>query len=222
MPHLEDAFFGRTEHLDRRFNDEHTLENALDVLRDIAIDHAESETGRQQKTLFACVRLYEEPFIASYETPSITMKEGIPQLVHLPVKKIIPKDVDKEPTFFFALGNPFDLSQQMYYVIGEIERNSGNVNKLDIHQTSRNGVNGSVDQWVNTLIIGYKQLSGTLNRTIRTLTDTGFENFYLTYFKDEYYLSIGVKNDPLVKKLHVRPDGTMAYNTKERAHISLF
>jgi hypothetical protein len=221
MPHLEDAFFGRTNHADRQFNDNHTLETAYSVVRDRAMEYAESETGLMQKTLFACVRLYDEPFITSYHVPTMVIKDGAPHMLRLPSRMIEPKDEDKDPTFFFALGNPANLAKPMHYVMAELSRESEEITKLDISETSQNGVNGSVDQWVNGLISGYNRLSGTLNRTMGTLTNE-FDKFYMTFFKNEYYLSMCVKDDPLVQKLHVSPDGTMAYNTKDRAFIPLF
>lgn len=214
MPHLEDAFFGKREESDELFNDYFTLGHALNMARERAFE----ELQRGYNTLFASVRLYEQPFITSYSTPGMILKDGKPHLMQLPVKKIIAKERNRDPRFFFALGNPDDLNEQMHYVIADISRTDDEITKFEIHQTSGNGVKGSVDEWVNKMISAYHKHSSMLERKA---APRSFENLYLTYFKDAYYLSICVKDDPLIHKLHVHPDGRMMYNSDDREHQPL-
>ena len=214
MPHLEDSFFGKTEQFNESFNDYFTLGHTLNMARERAFE----ELQRGYNTLFASVRLYEQPFITSFSIPAMILRENTPQILHLPVKKIRPKEEGIDPRFFFVLGNPDDLSEQMRYVIADISRTSDEITRFEIYEASDSGVKGSVEEWVNKMISAYHRHSSMLERKA---IPRAFEKFYLTYFRTGYYLSICVKDDSLMHKLHVHPDGKMTYSGKDRQHIPL-
>lgn len=211
MPHLEDVFFGRREEADVLFNDYLTLQHALNLARGRAFEVLRSE----HTTLFASVRLYEQPFIASYSVPVIIAREGNYEVMRLPVKKISPK-AERDPTFFFAMGNPEDLGEQMYYIVADISR-AEEITRFEAHQASSNGVKGSIDEWCHKMMSAYIRITMLNN----DFSSRSFEKLYLTYFKNGYYLSMCVKDNPLIDRLHVHPDGRIAWSGKDRQHKSL-